>query len=87
MFDRNDRDMCQTLSAMHTEAIQKARWNQNDAQALMTDWIRNDRRFEGYDAHAVAERVRACKSNGAVLELDDPVLRGQPARPLSRSRW
>jgi hypothetical protein len=87
MFDRNDREMCQTLSQMHTEAIQKARWNQHDAQRLMTQWIAQDRRFEGYDPHAVAERVRTCKSNGAVLELDDPTLRGQPARPLDRSRW
>lgn len=83
MFDRNERDMCATLSAMHTEAIQKARWHQEDAQRLMTDWIRNDKRFEGYDPQAVAERVRACKSNGATMDLDDPTLRGQATRPVT----
>jgi hypothetical protein len=68
-------------------AVQRCNFNQVEARGVLRSWIENDRRFAGYDADALAKRVAECKSNGAVLDLDDPRLRGQPPRPLERSHW
>lgn len=87
MFKNDPRDMCQTLQAMHSEAYQRSNCNQVAAVDLAAQYIRQDARFAQYNARALAERVRQCKSNGATLDLDDPTLMGQEARPLDRSRW
>jgi hypothetical protein len=87
MFERDERDMCQILQEMHREAYQRSNCHSDDAVKRMAGYIRQDRRFEGYDPAALAERVRQCRSNGAALDLTDPVLRGLEPRPLERSRW
>jgi hypothetical protein len=87
MFAKDESSMCRTLQEMHREAYQRANCNQIEAVKVMAGYIRQDKRFEGYDPAALAERVRQCRSNGAVLDLTDPVLRGQEARPLDRARW
>jgi hypothetical protein len=87
VFAKDERDMCQTLQEMHREAYQRSNCNQIDAVKVMAGYIRQDKRFEQYDPAALAERVRQCRSNGAVIDLTDPVLRGLEPRPLERSRW
>jgi hypothetical protein len=87
MFKNDPRDMCQTLQEMHREAYQRSNCNHIEAVNLAAQYIKQDLRFKGYDPYALAERVRQCRSNGAQLDLDDPTLRGQEARPLDRGRW
>ena len=86
MFDNTPRDLCQTLSSMETEARQRCNYNQIAARDVLKSWIRNDQRFAGYDADTLAARVQECKNCGASLDLSDPRLRGEPARPLEKSK-
>jgi hypothetical protein len=87
MFGTSPRDLCATLSEMERVALERSRFNQIEARDVLKSWIRNDQRFAQYNPDVLAARVQECKSNGAVLDLDDPRLRGQPARPLERSHW
>ena len=71
---------------MHKTAIERARWDQNEAKQIFREYLAYDRRFSDYNHDALVNRVQECRSNGAVLDLDDPRLKGGEARPLER-RW
>jgi len=50
----------------------------------MRKWIRNDNRFDAFEASKLADRVNECIQSGATLDLDDPVLKGRERRPLDK---
>ncbi len=87
MFGDDPRDLCAALSQMEQIARQRSNFNQLEAKQQFKTFLHNDRRFDLYDADKLVDRVMLCKSNGAVLDLDDPQLRGLPPRPLDRSGW
>jgi hypothetical protein len=87
MFGNDPRDLCQTLSTMETEARRRCNYNQIEAKTVLKSWIGNDKRFSDFDPDILAARVVECKNSAASLDLSDPRLRGQPARPLERSKW
>jgi hypothetical protein len=84
MFDNDDKDMAATLSQMQREALHRCRFNQIEAAERMKQWVRQDARFNSYDADRLVAKANECKGNGGVFSLDDPYLRknGQ-ARPLA----
>jgi hypothetical protein len=86
MFDANERDMIRALGTMAETAIQRCQHNRIEAREVMQGFIRNDRRFDPYDAAVLARRVDECRSTGAKLDLTDPRLQGRPARPLQRDQ-
>lgn len=86
MFDNTERDMAQTLTQMQRLALERSHWDQNEAKERFKNFLSVDRRFDAFDKDALIDRVNECRSNGAVLDLDDPRLRGGEARPLER-RW
>jgi hypothetical protein len=83
MFDPEEKDLAQTLSQMERQARERSNFNQLEAKERMARWVANDRRFDGYDAEKLVERVQYCKSNGAALNLDSPELK----RGQSRNRY
>lgn len=87
MFDKNPNDLARTLTEMDRIARDRCNANQVESKEKLKEFIRADRRFDQYDKDALAARVMLCRSNGAVLDLDDPRLRGQERRPLDRSNW
>ena len=87
MFDNDPRDLAATLTAMHRQAIERCRYDQNEAKETMKAYVASDRRFDQFDADALVNRVAECRSNGAVLDLDDPRLKGLEPRPLEKSYW
>jgi hypothetical protein len=82
MYGTDERDLAATLTNMHRTAIERARWDQKQAKEIMRAYLQTDRRFDQYDAGRLIERIQQCRSNGAVLNLDDPVLKGLEPRPL-----
>ncbi len=87
MFDKDDpRDLAATLTQMHKVALERSRWDQNEAKTKFREFLGNDLRFADYDPDRLISRVMECRSNGAVLDLDDPRLKGGEPRPLER-RW
>jgi hypothetical protein len=86
MYGTDERDLAATLTQMHKTAIERARWDQNEAREKFREYLAHDGRFRDYDHRALIDRVMECRSNGAVLDLDDPRLKGREARPLER-RW
>jgi hypothetical protein len=85
MFGKAERDLTRTLSEMEYEARTKCNYNQTEARQRMAQWLADDRRFDNYDHARLIERVHLNKSNGAVLELDDPqLLKGGAPRPGDR---
>jgi hypothetical protein len=87
MFGKDPRDLARTLSEMERIARDKCNANQIEAKRTMVEWLQNDRRFDGFDAQRLTDRVHLHKHRGAVLELDDPQLqRGGQPRPLDR-KW
>jgi hypothetical protein len=88
MFDHDPKSLAATLSRMERLSREKTQFNQTEARGLMSQWVSQDRRFDGYDAPKLVERVAHCKSYGAALDLDDPELRkGGSKRPLDRSQY
>ena len=87
MFGRDPFDLTSTLAEMDRQARVRANSNQNEARDMVAGWLKQDRRFDQFDHDRLASRVQQCKSNGAVLDLDDPFLRrGGQRRPLDYSR-
>jgi hypothetical protein len=84
MFDTTEKDLARTLTEMHKVALERARWDQNEAREVFKQYLSADRRFDQYDKDVLTRRVQECRSNGAVLDLDDPRLKGGEARPLER---
>jgi hypothetical protein len=86
MHGNSDRDLIQTLNSMANEALQRNYGDRPAARAQMEQAIRNDRRFDWADARVLAQQYERARASCAVLKLDDPRLKGQPARPLERDR-
>jgi hypothetical protein len=77
------RDMTAALSRWDREALYRACGNQVQAKKSLVEAIGFDRRFDGYDAARLADRIHECRSNGRTFDLGDPFLRnGGEARPL-----
>ena len=76
-------DVPATLTNMHKTAVERCNFDQNEAKQKMREYLAYDGRFRDYDHEALINRVQECRSNGAILDLDDPVLKGQEPRPLS----
>jgi hypothetical protein len=87
MFGTDDRDKLRALSEMARTSVDRCWGNKVEAKERMKEWLSYDRRFEGFDPDKLVDRVMLARSNGAIVELYDPELRGLPPRPLSRSRW
>lgn len=87
MFGNDPRDLARTLGEMERLARDRSNYNQIETKERFREYLQTDRRFDAFDKDALIERVMLCRSNGAVLELDDPVLRGGDRRPLDRSNW
>lgn len=87
MFDRNEKDMKKTLGEMAQLSRQRSNFDQGAAKEKFKEFLRQDRRFDGYNVDALVTRVDQCLSAGAQLDLTDPVLRGGERRPLDRSGW
>lgn len=87
MFDTDPRDLAATLSQMEHLARERTNFNQVEAKEKFKEFVRRDRRFDEYNADALVARVTECKSHGAVLDLDDPRLKGLPPRPLEKNYW
>lgn len=87
MFSNDPRDLTRTLGEMEKQARVTSNFNQVDAKEKLKEYLQHDRRFDQFNADALAKRVMECRSNGAFLDLDDPVLKGLERRPLDRSNW
>ena len=87
MFDRDERDLVRTLNEMERTARERSHFDQIEARQRLRSYVQADRRFNSYDADALVSRVLECRQCAAVLDLDDPVLRGGERRPLDRSNW
>ena len=87
MFEKDQRSLAATLSEMEYLSRIKSNFNQVEAASKMAEWLKNDRRFDGYDTGRLIDRVRDAKYRGATLDLDDPQLqKGGEPRPLDRWR-
>ena len=84
MFDNDHRDLCAALNEMERQSRIKTNFSQSEAKEKMTQWLGQDRRFDTYAKDKLAQRVMECRQSGAVLDLDDPVLKGGSPRPLDR---
>jgi hypothetical protein len=87
MFDNDTRDKVKALDFMEKLSRERACFNEVAARSKFKEFIRQDRRFDDYDADALVRRVQECRASCAVLDLDDPRLKGGEARPLERSHW
>jgi hypothetical protein len=86
MLDNNERDKLQFLYWAGETAIKRTFSNHNEAKKLVAGWVAQDRRFDGLDPVKLAERVDQYQSCRARIDLDDPRLKNQPARPLTLDR-
>jgi hypothetical protein len=84
MFERDPRDLAATLTEMERQSRVRTNFDRPAALEKMKSYLATDRRFDGYDADRLVRRVQECRQSGAVLDLDDPQLRGLPPRPLDR---
>jgi hypothetical protein len=85
MFSNDPRDLCATLTQMQRTALERANFNQIDAKEKFREFLAHDTRFGEFDTDRLINRVSECRSNGAVLDLDDPYLqKNGEKRPLSR---
>ena len=82
MFDTTEKDLARTLSEMHKVALERARWDQNEAKQKMREYLAYDGRFRDYDPDALIDRVMLCRSNGAVLDFSDP-----SSKDRNRAHW
>jgi len=80
MFERDPRDLTTTLSEMERQARIKTNFSQSEAKEKLAEWISQDRRFDQFDKARLVQRVAECRQSGAVLDLDDPVLKGGQPR-------
>src|SRR5215204_5472587 len=87
MFERDERDLCITLSEMERRSRIATNFDQPAALEKMKTYLAADRRFDGYDKDRLVKRVQECRSAGATLDLSDPVLRGGEPRPGGRQNW
>ncbi len=84
MFGNEPRDLALALAEMEFESRKKTNFDQVAQKDIFRSYLQADRRFDGFDADRLIERVREAKYNGRTLDLDDPFLqRGGSKRPLS----
>jgi hypothetical protein len=86
MFDDTTGAKLQTLQEMERLSRIRTNFDQTAALEKFKSYLATDRRFDEYDHDALVKRVQHSLSHGAVIELDDPRLKGGEARPLER-RW
>lgn len=72
MFTKSKTDIERTLALMVETAKVEARYNEEKALKVAAGFIRNDKRFEQYDADHVAREAFECKRSGRQLELSKP---------------
>ena len=84
MFERDQKDLVVTLGEMDRQSRIRTNFDQPAAREKMAGWLSQDRRFDEFDKDKLARRVQECRQSGAVLDLDDPVLKGGEPRPLDR---
>jgi hypothetical protein len=87
MFDNDTRGKLQTLSEMERVSRIRTNFNQEQARQVFKSYVAADRRFDEYDPDKLVQYVQHSLGHGAVIDLTDPRLRGQEARPLERRRW
>jgi hypothetical protein len=87
MFDNDVRDKIKALDFMEKLSRERACFNEVAARDKFREFVRQDRRFDEFDADALVRRVQECRRSCAVLDLEDPRLRGLEKRPLERSNW
>lgn len=87
MFGSDPRDMTAALATMERLARERSNFDQMAARQTFREFLSQDRRFDGFDKDRLIARVQECRSCGAALDLEDPRLKGQAARPLERSHW
>lgn len=87
MFDNDMRGKLQTLAQMERLSRERTNFNQPAALEKFKGYLRSDRRFDEYDPDALVKYVQHSLNCGAVIDLDDPRLKGQEARPLERNYW
>ncbi len=87
MHGTDERDLLTTLASMERLSRQRSNFDTTAARETFKHWLDSDRRFDGFDKDRLIARVQECRASGAVCDLSDPRLRGQPARPLERSHW
>ncbi len=86
MFGTSDHDLMQSLNAMATEALQRNFGNRPQAREDMAVAIKNDRRFDRFNASVLARRYEEARNCGAALKLDDPRLRARSSPALIARR-
>jgi hypothetical protein len=87
MYGNDPRDLTAALRQMAQTSVDVSWGNKIEAAQKMEKWLEQDRRFDSFNKRALVERTMLCRYNGAVLDLDDPELRGLPPRPLKLSQW
>lgn len=87
MFGDDERDRVAALAEMERLSRTRTNFDQVAAREVFKQYLGQDRRFDEYNKDALVRRVQECKAQGAVLDLTDPVLRGQAPRPPDRSGW
>jgi hypothetical protein len=83
MFGNDPRDLAATLATMEKIARERSNFDQIEAKDKFRQYLSQDKRFAEYNADALIDRVMHCKNQGAILDLDDPQLKGREKRPLS----
>ena len=67
---------------MERTSREKTNFDQVAAREKFKEFLERDRRFDEFDKDRLVARVQECRSCGAVLDLEDPRLKGREARPL-----
>jgi hypothetical protein len=75
MFSQTEKDLAAYLMTAERTCVERAKYNQGEAIRQLADIISNDRRFDGYDARKLAQRVSDYRHSGQILGLNDPELR------------
>jgi hypothetical protein len=72
MFNKTPRDLVRTLDMMRDRSIEECRYNETAAIKQTAQWLKNDRRYDGYDADALAKEAFDAKNHGRQMNLDRP---------------
>jgi hypothetical protein len=84
MFGPDAKDLAHALSEMERESRSKTNFDQVEQKNVFRSYLQADRRFDGFDADRLIERVKEARYNGRTLDLDDPFLmKNGQKRPLS----
>ena len=86
MYSNSEHDVKRSLGLMAQDALRRCCNNRVEAKEVMARSIRNDRRLDGYDPDVLSRRVLEVYYSAGTIDLADPRLKGQPARPLERDQ-